>query len=91
MARAVDWLIVVAPGSAETSGLVSRNVLQALGRQGALINVSRGSLIDQDLAIFSGIAQARGKVHRIAESSGATASGPDAEALEQLRSLGYIQ
>jgi lactate dehydrogenase-like 2-hydroxyacid dehydrogenase len=47
MARAVDWLVVIAPGSAETRGLVSRAVLEALGPKGALVNVARGSLIDE--------------------------------------------
>jgi lactate dehydrogenase-like 2-hydroxyacid dehydrogenase len=47
MARAVDWLIVVAPGSAETRGIVSRAVLEALGPSGALVNVARGALVDE--------------------------------------------
>ncbi len=47
MARAVDWLIVVAPGSAGTRGIVSREVMEALGPGGALVNVSRGILIDE--------------------------------------------
>ncbi len=47
MAREVDWLIVIAPGSAETKGIVSRRVLEALGPEGALVNVARGALIDE--------------------------------------------
>jgi lactate dehydrogenase-like 2-hydroxyacid dehydrogenase len=47
MARAVDWLVIVAPGSGATRGLVSREVMQALGPKGALVNVSRGSLVDE--------------------------------------------
>jgi lactate dehydrogenase-like 2-hydroxyacid dehydrogenase len=47
MARAVDWLVVVAPGTAETRGIVSREVLEALGPEGALVNVARGSLVDE--------------------------------------------
>ena len=47
MAREVDWLVVVAPGSAATRGIVSRAVLAALGPEGALVNVARGSLIDE--------------------------------------------
>ncbi len=47
MARDVDWLVVIAPGSAETRGLVSRRVLEALGPAGALVNVARGSLVDE--------------------------------------------
>ena len=47
MARDVDWLVVIAPGSAATAGIVSREVLEALGPKGALVNVARGSLIDE--------------------------------------------
>jgi len=47
MAREVDWLVVVAPGSASTQGIVSREVMEALGPDGALVNVSRGSLVDE--------------------------------------------
>lgn len=47
MARDVDWLVVIVPGSAETQGLVSREVLEALGPQGCLVNVARGSLVDE--------------------------------------------
>ena len=47
MAREVDWLVVIAPGTAETRGIVSRAVLEALGPEGALVNVARGSLVDE--------------------------------------------
>ncbi len=47
MARDVDWLLVIAPGSASTKGIVSRAVLEALGPEGALVNVARGSLVDE--------------------------------------------
>lgn len=47
MAADVDWLIVIAPGSAETKGIVSRAVMTALGAKGSLVNVARGSLVDE--------------------------------------------
>jgi lactate dehydrogenase-like 2-hydroxyacid dehydrogenase len=47
MAADVDWLVVVAPGSAASRGIVSRAVLEALGPGGALVNVARGSLVDE--------------------------------------------
>lgn len=47
MARNVDWLIAVVPGGAATHGLVSRDVLKALGPKGAIINIGRGPLIDE--------------------------------------------
>ncbi|ARO15800.1 D-isomer specific 2-hydroxyacid dehydrogenase, NAD-binding protein [Ketogulonicigenium robustum] len=47
MAHDVDWLIVIVPGGAETQGLVSRAVLEALGPQGHVLNLARGSVIDE--------------------------------------------
>ncbi len=47
MARDVDWLVVIAPGTAETRCIVSRRVLEALGPEGCLVNVARGSLVDE--------------------------------------------
>jgi lactate dehydrogenase-like 2-hydroxyacid dehydrogenase len=47
MARDVDWLVVIAPGTSETRGLVSRKVMEALGRKGCLVNLARGSIVDE--------------------------------------------
>ncbi|MCJ2135775.1 2-hydroxyacid dehydrogenase [Methylobacterium sp. J-026] len=47
MAHAVHILIVVAPGGADTRGLVDAAVLEALGPEGILVNVARGSLVDE--------------------------------------------
>lgn len=47
MARDVDWLVAIAPGSDATRGIVSRAVMEALGAQGCLVNVARGSLVDE--------------------------------------------
>jgi len=47
MARAVDCLMVTCLGGPSTRGLVGRDVLDALGPKGWLINVARGSVIDQ--------------------------------------------
>jgi lactate dehydrogenase-like 2-hydroxyacid dehydrogenase len=51
MARDVDWLVVIAPGSAETRGIVSRRVLAALSPAGALVNVARGALVDEEALV----------------------------------------
>lgn len=51
LAGAVDVLIVVAPGGPETRGIVDAAVLAALGPEGILVNVARGSLIDEDALI----------------------------------------
>jgi lactate dehydrogenase-like 2-hydroxyacid dehydrogenase len=47
MAKNVDILLIIAPGGAATKGIVSRDVMEALGPQGTLINVARGTLVDE--------------------------------------------
>ncbi|WDR02417.1 2-hydroxyacid dehydrogenase [Devosia algicola] len=47
MARDCDWLVVIAPGGKGTRGIVSRQVLEALGPKAYLVNVARGTLIDE--------------------------------------------
>jgi hydroxypyruvate reductase len=47
LAQWADVLMVVVTGGAETEGLVDQAVLQALGPKGYLINVARGSVIDE--------------------------------------------
>jgi lactate dehydrogenase-like 2-hydroxyacid dehydrogenase len=51
MARDVDVLIVITPGGAATRHLINAKVLEALGPNGIFINVSRGSVVDQDALI----------------------------------------
>jgi lactate dehydrogenase-like 2-hydroxyacid dehydrogenase len=47
LAKACDVLMVVASGGAETKHIVNREVLDALGPDGILINVGRGSVVDE--------------------------------------------
>jgi len=47
MARDADWLVLIAPGGKGTDGIVSRAVLEALGPEGRLVNMARGSLVDE--------------------------------------------
>ena len=47
MAKAVDILMVVAPGGPSTRNMVDADVLKALGPNGLLINISRGTLVDE--------------------------------------------
>jgi len=42
-----DYLVVALSGGPDTTGLISAQVIQALGPQGTLINISRGSTIDE--------------------------------------------
>jgi lactate dehydrogenase-like 2-hydroxyacid dehydrogenase len=51
MARHVDVLVVVTPGGAETENLIDAKVLGALGPDGILINVARGSVVDEQALI----------------------------------------
>ncbi|MCQ0987199.1 2-hydroxyacid dehydrogenase [Jiella marina] len=51
MAKDVDWLVVIAPGSASTQGIVNRAVMEALGADGHLVNMARGSLVDEPAMI----------------------------------------
>jgi lactate dehydrogenase-like 2-hydroxyacid dehydrogenase len=46
-----DVLIVATPGGPETKHLVSAKVLDALGPKGYLVNVGRGSIVDQNALI----------------------------------------
>jgi lactate dehydrogenase-like 2-hydroxyacid dehydrogenase len=51
MATEVDTLIVVLPGSPATGNLVDASILQALGPNGILINIGRGSVVDEPALI----------------------------------------
>lgn len=51
MARRVRALIVLLPGGAETEGIVSREVIEALGPNAGLVNAARGSVVDQEALI----------------------------------------
>lgn len=47
LAAQVDFLVVITPGGAGTRHLVNEEVLRALGPAGFLVNVSRGSVVDE--------------------------------------------
>ena len=51
MARACDILMVAAPGGPATRHIVDAEVLDALGPDGILVNISRGSLVDEPALI----------------------------------------
>ena len=51
MAKDVDTIIVITPGGASTAKLINADVLKALGPRGILINVARGSVVDEDALI----------------------------------------
>jgi lactate dehydrogenase-like 2-hydroxyacid dehydrogenase len=51
LAEASDVLILAAPGGAETEKIVDAGVLARLASEGVLINVARGSLVDEPALI----------------------------------------
>lgn len=51
MARDADWLVLIAPGGKGTEHIVNREVLEALGPEGFLVNVARGTLIDEPVMV----------------------------------------
>ncbi len=51
LARDSDFLVVITPGGAGTHHLVNAPVLQALGPKGILVNVARGSVVEEDAVI----------------------------------------
>jgi len=51
LATAVDTLVIVLPGGAPTHHIVDAEVLAALGPDGILINIGRGSVVDTDALV----------------------------------------
>jgi lactate dehydrogenase-like 2-hydroxyacid dehydrogenase len=51
LAQAVDTLMIIVPGGAETRNLIDSEVLKALGPSGILINVARGTVVDEEALI----------------------------------------
>ena len=51
MARDVTVLLVITPGGAETKNLINAEVLKTLGPDGIVINMARGSVVDEEALI----------------------------------------
>ncbi len=51
MARDVDTLMVIVPGGAATKNMINAEVLEALGPKGIVVNMARGSVIDEPALI----------------------------------------
>lgn len=51
LAEASDVLVVLTPGGEDTKHLVDASVLDALGPEGYLVNVARGSVVDEDALV----------------------------------------
>ncbi|MGN6550624.1 MAG: 2-hydroxyacid dehydrogenase [Pararhizobium sp.] len=51
LAQSVDTLVVIVPGGAATDKAVNAEILRALGPDGVLINVGRGTTVDTDALV----------------------------------------
>ncbi len=58
LAKAVDTMIVIVPGGSSTDKLIDEPVLNALGPQGVLVNVARGTVVDES-AMISALQEGR--------------------------------
>jgi lactate dehydrogenase-like 2-hydroxyacid dehydrogenase len=47
LAAESDFLVVSCPGGAATKNIVNAGVLAALGKKGTIVNIARGSIIDE--------------------------------------------
>jgi len=73
MAKDVDTLVAILPGGAPTRGLIDAAVLAALGPRGILINVARGSVVDERALVD---ALRSGRAARPCRLAGARQRGP---------------
>jgi len=60
LAAASDFLVVACPGGAATRNMVNADVLAALGEKGVVINIARGSIIDEP-ALVQALANGRSR------------------------------
>jgi lactate dehydrogenase-like 2-hydroxyacid dehydrogenase len=51
LAAESDFLIVACPGGAATKNLVDARILAALGKKGTLVNIARGSIVDESALV----------------------------------------
>ena len=51
LAAESDFLVVASPGGAATKNIVNAEVLAALGKKGTLVNIARGSIVDEDALV----------------------------------------
>jgi len=47
LAQESDMLVLCMPGGAATQGMIDRTIIEALGPQGTLINIARGTVVDE--------------------------------------------
>src|SRR5262249_55463272 len=79
LARQSDYLVVACKGGPETHHLVSAAVIDALGPEGTLINVARGSVVDESALIA---ALSAGRLGHAALDGFESEPGPSPEGLK---------
>jgi lactate dehydrogenase-like 2-hydroxyacid dehydrogenase len=83
MAREVDTLMVIVPGGAATKNLINAEVLKALGPNGILINMARGSVVDEPALIEA-------LKNRTIHSAGLDVFVNEPEVPQELREMDHI-
>lgn len=53
VAENCDYLVLALPGGDETRGVIDRPILEALGKEGYLINIARGSIVNTEDLIWA--------------------------------------
>jgi lactate dehydrogenase-like 2-hydroxyacid dehydrogenase len=51
MAKVVDTLVIIVPGGPATTKMINADVMKALGPRGVIINVARGTVVDEQAMI----------------------------------------
>lgn len=51
LAEAVEWLVVAVVGGPETRGYLSKEAIAALGPRGVVVNIARGTCVDEEALI----------------------------------------
>lgn len=51
LAQAVEWMVVAVVGGDKTKGYLSREAIDALGPRGVVVNIARGTCIDEEALI----------------------------------------
>jgi lactate dehydrogenase-like 2-hydroxyacid dehydrogenase len=51
MAKAVDTLVIIVPGGPSTNKMINADVMKALGPRGVIINVARGTVVDEQAMV----------------------------------------
>jgi lactate dehydrogenase-like 2-hydroxyacid dehydrogenase len=51
LAKDSDFLVIIIPATPQTKAIVSKDVIEALGPKGILVNVARGAVVDEDALV----------------------------------------